>query len=143
MASSDEVYITFKGEGGHGAMPHLTRDPIAITATLLTALQQIISRNANPISPSVLTFGKIWSDGGATNVIPARVHVEGTFRALDEAWRAEAHDLLTNVCEGIAKSMGASSSWASRNMLVLGALVLVFLVMHIIDFFWVIKFCFA
>lgn len=108
MASADELYLTIEGKGGHGAMPHLARDPIAITATLLTALQQIVSRNANPISPSVLTFGKIWSDGGATNVIPARVHVEGTFRALDEAWRAEAHHLLTSACEGITKGMGAT-----------------------------------
>lgn len=108
MASADELYLTIEGKGGHGAMPHLTRDPIAITAALITSLQQIISRNANPISPSVLTFGKIWSDGGATNVIPARVHVEGTFRALDEAWRAEAHHLLTSACEGIVSGMGAT-----------------------------------
>ncbi|MCF8238945.1 MAG: amidohydrolase [Saprospiraceae bacterium] len=108
MASADELYLTIEGKGGHGAMPHLTRDPIAITATLISALQQIVSRNANPIAPSVLTFGRIWSDGGATNVIPDKVHVEGTFRALDEAWRAEAHHLLTTMCTGLTASMGAT-----------------------------------
>lgn len=107
MASADELYLTIEGKGGHGAMPHLTRDPVAISATLITALQQLVSRNANPISPSVLTFGKIWSDGGATNVIPSRVHLEGTFRALDEAWRAEAHHLLTTMCNGICSAMEA------------------------------------
>ncbi len=108
MASADELYLTIEGKGGHGAMPHLTRDPIAITSTLINALQQIVSRNANPISPSVLTFGRIWSDGGATNVIPDKVHLEGTFRALDETWREEAHRLLTSVCTGVAQSMGAT-----------------------------------
>lgn len=106
MASADELYLTIEGRGGHGAMPHLTRDPIAITATLISALQQLVSRHANPISPSVLTFGRIWSDGGATNIIPDRVHVEGTFRALDETWRAEAHQMLTDMCQGIVGSMG-------------------------------------
>lgn len=106
MASADEIYLTVEGRGGHGAMPHLTRDPVAIASTLVTALQQIVSRNANPISPTVLTFGKIWSDGGATNVIPDAVHLEGTLRALDETWREEAHQRLWDLCDGITRSMG-------------------------------------
>jgi len=59
MASSDEIYLTVHGRGGHGALPQDTIDPVAIAAQLLTALQQLVSRQANPATPSVLTFGKI------------------------------------------------------------------------------------
>lgn len=106
MASADELYLTVEGRGGHGAQPHLLVDPVAIAATLVTSLQQLVSRNANPLLPTVLTFGKIWSDGGATNVVPSRVHIEGTLRTLDEDWRQEAHRLLTRMAEGIAAGMG-------------------------------------
>lgn len=106
MASADEIYLTVEGKGGHGAQPHLVVDPVAIAATMVTSLQQLVSRNANPLLPTVLTFGRIWSDGGATNVIPARVHLEGTLRTLDEDWRQEAHRLLTRMAEGIAAGMG-------------------------------------
>jgi amidohydrolase len=106
MASADEIYLTVEGRGGHGAQPHLLVDPVAIAATLVTSLQQLVSRNADPLLPTVLTFGRIWSDGGATNVIPSRVHLEGTLRTLDEDWRQEAHRLLTRMAEGIAAGMG-------------------------------------
>lgn len=109
MASADELYLTVEGRGGHGAQPHLLVDPVAIAATLVTSLQQLVSRNANPLLPTVLTFGKIWSDGGATNVIPSRVHLEGTLRTLDEDWRQEAHRLLSRMAEGIASGMGGQA----------------------------------
>jgi len=106
MASSDELYLTVKGKGGHGAMPHLNIDPILISAHIITGLQQIISRNCDPIVPSVLTLGKINSDGGATNVTPSQVFIEGTFRTLDEKWRKEALVLIENMAKGIATGMG-------------------------------------
>jgi amidohydrolase len=108
MASADELYITIKGKGGHAATPHLAVDTILISAHIITALQQIISRNVDPTSPSVLTVGKINSTGGATNIIPAEVKLEGTFRALDETWRFKAHELIKRTCENIAISMGGS-----------------------------------
>lgn len=108
MASADEIYVTVKGKGGHGAMPHDCVDTILITAHILTALQQIVSRHANPLTPSVLTFGKINSTGGATNIIPNEVKLEGTFRTLDEKWRTEAHLRMKKMAEGIAESMGGT-----------------------------------
>jgi amidohydrolase len=108
MASSDELYLTVKGNGGHGAMPQECIDPILIAAHIITALQQIVSRNADPSLPTVLTLGKINSVGGATNVIPDAVKIEGTFRTLNETWRAEAQKRMRKMAEGIAESMGGS-----------------------------------
>lgn len=107
MASSDELFVTVRGKGGHGAMPQDIIDPIVIAAQIITALQTVVSRNANPAMPTVLTFGKINSDGGATNVIPSEVHLEGTFRTLDETWRKKAKERMIAVAKGIAEGMGA------------------------------------
>lgn len=107
MASADEIYIQVKGKGGHGAMPHLTHDPIAISATLISSLQQLVSRSANPLDPCVLTFGKI--EGlGATNIIPEEVKLEGTFRAFNEKWRYKAHELLKQQCKSIGEAFNAT-----------------------------------
>ena len=107
MASTDELFVTVKGKGGHGAQPQQNIDPVIITAHILTALQTIISRSNDPKGPSVLSFGKVIANG-ATNVIPNEVKLEGTFRALDEQWRAEAHIKMKKMAEGIAESMGGS-----------------------------------
>ncbi len=109
MASADEIYITVQGKSGHGAMPHTTRDTILIASHIIVALQQIVSRNNNPLTPSVLTLGKIQSTGGATNIIPGEVRIEGTFRTFDEIWRKEAKLLIRKLCEGIAESMGGQA----------------------------------
>ena len=108
MASADEIYVTVTGKGGHGALPQDTIDPVLISAYLVTALQQIVSRHANPSIPTVLTFGKINSVGGATNIVPNQVKLEGTFRTMNEAWRFEAHQRMKRIAEGIAESMGGS-----------------------------------
>ena len=107
MASTDELYVTVKGKGGHGAQPQQNIDPVIITAHILTALQTIISRSNDPKSPSVLSFGKVIANG-ATNVIPNEVYLEGTFRTMDEAWRNDAHKKMKKMAEGIAESMGGS-----------------------------------
>jgi len=105
MASADEIYITIKGKGGHGALPHLAVDPILIASHMIVALQQVVSRIARPTIPSVLTFGKI-TGMGATNVIPSEVKIEGTFRTLDESWRDEAHKRMVEIAKGIVEGMG-------------------------------------
>jgi amidohydrolase len=105
MASTDEIYLEVIGKGGHGAQPHLCEDPIALSAQIITALQQIVSRKADPRIPSVLTFGKI-SGNGATNIIPDSVFIEGTFRTFDENWRKKAHFLIRNIISGICESSG-------------------------------------
>jgi len=107
MASTDELYVTVTGKGGHGAQPHQNIDPVLITAHIIVALQQIVSRNADPRLPSVLSFGKV-NANGATNIIPNEVKLEGTFRTLNEEWRNEAHKLMKKMAEGIAESMGGS-----------------------------------
>jgi len=107
MASTDEIYVTVHGKGGHGAQPQQNIDPVIITAHILTALQTIVARFADPKSPSVLSFGKVIANG-ATNVIPNEVYLEGTFRTMDEKWRGEAHIKMKKMAEGIAESMGGS-----------------------------------
>lgn len=109
MASADEIYITVHGKGGHAALPHQTVDPIAIAANLIVSLQQIISRNNNPLNPSVLSFGQI-NGGNAGNVIPDEVRLEGTLRCMDEVWRAKAHELITKHTELLCTAMGASAT---------------------------------
>ncbi len=108
MASADELYVTVKGRGGHGALPQDCIDPILIAAHILTALQQVVSRHADPHVPSVVTFGYIASKGGATNIIPNEVRLEGTFRTMDEEWRFRAHNLMKKMAESIAEGMGGS-----------------------------------
>ncbi|MEM7551699.1 MAG: M20 family metallopeptidase [Bacteroidota bacterium] len=108
MASTDEIYLTIHGKGGHGAMPEFNIDPVLITAHVITALQQVISRNCPPKVPSVLSFGKVMAEG-ATNVIPNKVDLQGTFRTLDESWRAEAHQKIEKLVNGIAESMGGKA----------------------------------
>ena len=107
MASADEIYFTVKGKGGHGAMPEMNIDPVLITSHIIVALQQIVSRHANPKVPSVLSFGKVTANG-ATNVIPDEVKVEGTFRTMNEEWRASAHQKIKKMAESIAEGMGGS-----------------------------------
>lgn len=106
MASADEIYITIKSKGGHAAAPHLTADTILIASQLIVSLQQIISRNNNPTSPSVLSICSI-QGGHTTNVIPSEVKLMGTFRAMDEAWRFKAHELIRRQTIGLVEAMGA------------------------------------
>jgi amidohydrolase len=106
MASTDEIYITIIGKGGHGAAPDVCIDPILVASHIIVALQQIVSRNRKPTNPSVLTFGKIVGLG-ATNVIPNEVKIDGTFRNMDEEWRARGLKLIQKMAETMAESMGA------------------------------------
>jgi hippurate hydrolase len=106
MASADEIYITIKGKGGHAAAPHLTADTILIASQLIVSLQQIISRNNNPLSPSVLSICA-FNGGHTTNVIPSEVKLMGTFRAMNEAWRFKAHELIRKHAIGLVESLGA------------------------------------
>ena len=107
MASCDEIHITVKGKGGHGAMPHLAIDPVLISSHLVIALQQVVSRKSNPLIPSVLSIGKFIANG-ATNVIPDQVKLEGTFRTFDEEWRIEAHQEIMKIAENLVTSMGGT-----------------------------------
>ncbi|MCX6279137.1 MAG: M20 family metallopeptidase [Bacteroidetes bacterium] len=106
MASTDEFFITVKGKGGHAATPAQVIDPILIASHIVIALQQIVSRNADPVIPTVVSIGKIIGEG-RTNVIPDEVKMEGTVRTYDESWRKEAHQRIAKIATGIAESMNA------------------------------------
>ena len=107
MASTDELYWTVKGRGGHGATPHLNIDPIVIASHIVIALQQVVSRNAAPMMPTVLTIGKIEDVGGRTNITPETVKMQGIIRTFDPQWRLEAHEKIKKISTGVAEAMGA------------------------------------
>jgi amidohydrolase len=107
MASADEIYLKIIGKGGHGASPHLCIDPIVISANIIIQLQQLVSRYANPITPTVLTFGDIQGHG-ATNIIPDSVVLKGTLRTFDESWRATLKEKIKAICNNTASSFGAT-----------------------------------
>lgn len=109
MASCDEIYVEIVGKGGHGATPHNCIDPIVIGANIITQIQQIVSRKCDPKIPSVLSFGHFEAIG-ATNVIPDKAYLKGTFRTMDEKWRADALDLIQTSIELIARSGGGTAN---------------------------------
>ncbi len=104
MASTDELYITVKGKGGHGAYPDATRDPVPVAAQIISALQLLVSRYHAPAEPIVLTIGKVIADG-ATNVIPDTVYMEGTLRTFNETLRAQLQEEIHRTCTGIATAL--------------------------------------
>jgi amidohydrolase len=113
MASADELYITVKGKGGHAAMPETLIDPVLIASHMIVALQQVVSRAASPKIPSVLSFGRVEALG-ATNVIPNEVKIQGTFRTLNEDWRAKAHRKMLQIAHGIVEGMGGELDFEIR-----------------------------
>jgi amidohydrolase len=113
MASADELYVRVIGKGGHGAMPENCIDPVLIASHIIIALQQIVSRNAPPKIPSVLSFGKVIAQG-ATNIIPNEVYLEGTFRTFDEEWRSQAHQKMIKIAQSIAEGMGGACEFEVR-----------------------------
>lgn len=113
MASADEIHVTIKGKGGHAALPDRVIDPVLISAHLITALQQIVSRNNSPQMPSVLSFGYVQANG-ATNIIPDEVKLKGTFRTFDEEWRKTAHQKMTQLATGLVEGMGGKVDFDIR-----------------------------
>jgi amidohydrolase len=108
MAFNDPLFITVKGKGGHGAMPHQTRDPIIATASIIQALQTIISRQIDPLASAVISFGTI-GGGLASNVIPEKVELSGTVRTTDSSLRKELRHKITSLTTAIAAAMGTEA----------------------------------
>ncbi len=108
MASTDEIYITLKGKGGHAALPHNTIDTVLMTAQTVVSLQQIVSRIIPTQVPAVLSFGNIVCKS-AMNIIPETIRLEGTFRTMDEDWRYKAHDKIRQITQSVAEGMGGSA----------------------------------
>ena len=113
MASTDEIYVTVKGKGGHAAMTAEYINPLLIAAAIMTELNEGFI-NKEQKAPTVLAFGKIIGNG-ATNVIPQEVKLEGTFRTMDEKWRAEAHLKMKNIADAVAKRMGGECDFKIEN----------------------------
>jgi amidohydrolase len=108
MASCDEIHLEIIGKGGHGATPQNCIDPIAIGAEIVMNLQQIVSRKCDPKIPCVLSFGH-FEALGATNVIPSKAILKGTFRTMNEAWRNEALELIENQINSLCEMNGAKA----------------------------------
>ncbi len=113
MASMDEIHVVVHGKGGHGGMPHQTIDPVLIASHMIVALQQVVSRFANPLFPTVLSFGRMIANG-ATNIIPDEVMLEGTLRTADENWRMEAQERMKKIACGLTESMGGRCEFTIR-----------------------------
>ncbi len=114
MASGDEVYLTIKGLGGHGAMPHTLTDNVLIASHIIVALQQVVSRVVPAQIPTVLSFGKFIANG-ATNIIPEKVEIAGTLRTMNEEWRAIIKEKITEIAVNTAIAMGAECKVDIKN----------------------------
>jgi amidohydrolase len=113
MASTDELYLEVHGVGGHAAMPDRLIDPVVIAAHLISQLQTLVSRQAPPHIPTVLSFGRVEALG-ANNVIPNKVSLAGTLRTFDEDWRAEAKERLERLVHGIVEAQGGKATLEIR-----------------------------
>jgi hippurate hydrolase len=107
FAATDLLSIEIEGLGGHAAKPHETIDTMVVTAQIITALQTIVSRNADPIGNIVVSITSIESSSKAFNVIPQRVNLMGTVRTLSNDLRDLAEKRVGEICEGIAATFGA------------------------------------
>lgn len=111
MASTDEIYITVTGKGGHAALPKQYNNPLLIASSLLLELDDLLMKNkAGKVPatiPTVLAFGKI-EGKGATNVIPANVEMAGTFRTMNEEWRAKAHQLIHDTAKSVSEKTNSA-----------------------------------
>jgi amidohydrolase len=104
MAAADVFKMTVKGTSGHGAMPHLTVDAVAIAAQIVTALQTIVSREVDPVEPAVLTIGEI-EVGSAFNIIPETARLTGTVRTVDADLRKRMPERIEEIARGVARGM--------------------------------------
>ncbi len=114
MASSDYASVTLIGKGGHGAMPHLSNDPLVAAASIVMALQTIVSRTIDPLHPAVVTVGALHA-GQANNVIPAQAQLEISVRALDPSARQMIEDRLKAIIHAQAESFGVTAEIAWRS----------------------------
>ncbi|MER5424704.1 M20 metallopeptidase family protein [Streptosporangium roseum] len=107
-ASADEFTLIVRGEGGHAAYPQLSRDPVLALAQIIVAAQQLVSRDSDPMTPTVVTFGTV-SAGTAPNATPADAVARGTLRTMSEAWRGRLHDRFRVIADGVARAHGCEA----------------------------------
>ena len=108
MASADEIHLTVKGKGGHAALPDKCRDAVLAASNVVVAAKQLVARLCPPGQPSILAFG-FMEALGATNVLPNEVRLKGTFRAMDEGWRNQAHEALAALIHSTCQAHGCEA----------------------------------
>jgi amidohydrolase len=115
MAGADRFDIRIDGVGGHGAIPHLTSDPIVATGALIQALQTIVARNVDPLHATVLSITRVTA-GANFNVIPSQAELEGTVRYFDEAARSLIQRRMTEIASHIAAAHGCRATIDYRKL---------------------------
>jgi hippurate hydrolase len=105
MASSDSVDILVRGVGGHGAMPHTTKDPVVLASQIVLAVQTIVSRETRPTEPSVVTVGSIHG-GSKHNIIPDEVRLQLTLRSYSDKVREHQITAIKRITRGLAQAAG-------------------------------------
>jgi hippurate hydrolase len=111
MAATDEIKIKVSGRGGHAALPHLAADPVVAAAHIITALQTVASRNANPVDALVVSVCSMQtSQVGAFNVIPGHVELIGTVRSFSPEMRELAEKRVKEIAVSVAHGLGASAA---------------------------------
>ncbi len=113
MASSENITITLHGKGGHGAMPHIAADPVVAGASIVMALQTIVSRNVAPLQTAVITVGS-FKAGQANNVIPQTATLELSVRSLDRDVRLLLNQRIEELVQAQAKSFGVRAEVVFR-----------------------------
>ncbi len=108
MASTDDIYLTINGKGGHAALPKGQCNPLLVASEIILAFEKLIENREEKEVKTVLGVGFI-EGKGATNVIPNSVKMMGTFRSLDEVWRFKAHDLMRALVKEICDKRGATA----------------------------------
>ncbi len=105
MSAADDWQCVVSGQGGHGASPHETRDPVVAAAQIVIALQTVTSRNIDPLDTAVVTIGVIHG-GSAYNCIPTSVELRGTLRSYRKETQELIHRRVREICEGVAAALG-------------------------------------
>lgn len=113
MAAVDTTFLTVKGVGGHGAIPHRACDPIMATAAIIQGLQTVVSRQVDPLEPAVISFGTIHG-GHANNVIPERVDLTGTVRTFNPQLQAQMPERMQAVIDHVAAAMRTEAEFVYR-----------------------------
>jgi amidohydrolase len=119
FASVDTTFLTIKGKGSHGAMPHKSRDPIMAAAAIVMTLQTIVSRQVDPLDSAVISFGTI-SGGNANNVIPEKVDLSGTVRTFNPSLREEMPEKMRSLIVNVAAAMNTEADFIYRKDLPVG-----------------------
>jgi amidohydrolase len=115
MSGADRFHVRLIGRGGHGAAPHQTTDPVIAAAQVIVALQNIVSRNLNPLRSAVLSVTQVKA-GDAYNVIPQTAEFGGTIRTFEPEVRQLVHDQFEKIVLGVSAGMGCDAEFDIKRL---------------------------